>query len=156
MIPSGREGIGEMGKDGLSIMVDKGYLPMHRNSCPNHPSSKSIANALMPQAHPQDGHLSGKVSYHLIGDPCLLRSARARGYNNVAGREIFYLLHIYLIIAVDLWLKSQLSNILSQIVYKGIVVINYQYHRNRPTSSSCSIIIKAFILKEEYFERAIE
>jgi hypothetical protein len=124
MISSGREWIRDVREDRFSIVINLGGFSMDGRGRVNDEPSIGICDALMPQANSQNGNPAPEVPHYLVGNPTILRGARARRNDNRAGGQSLDFGRGYLIVAIDRRLPPKLPDILGQIIDKRVVVIN--------------------------------
>ena len=86
------------------------------------------ADGLMPEANAQDRKFPGETLDQLHGNAGLLGRARPRGNDNLVRLALGDFLDGDFVVAVHLHLTAKLTEILSQVVGKGVVVVEQQDH----------------------------
>jgi len=114
--------------DSFTIVADEGGLAVDGNRSADNPASIGIADALVTQAHAEDRDPAAKTAQHIVRDPRLQRGAGSGGDNNVAGTQLLDVGGANPVVAKHERLPTQLSDILGEVINKGVVVINYQNH----------------------------
>ncbi len=128
MIAAAFEGVGQSFVDGLAVVMDQAGLAVHGQARPVHYAPEDVADALVAQAHTQQGHPASEMAHHVVGDTSLERRARPWRDDDVAGRQRLYFLQADAVVAIDRWLPAQLTQVLSQVIDEGVVVVDDQYH----------------------------
>src|ERR1700683_1325346 len=82
----------------------------------------------MPQAYPQQRNFPGKPLNERDTDSRLLGTARPGRYYDAFGLELLDLVEADLIVSADQQLLTELTEVLRQVVGKGIVVVEEQNH----------------------------
>ena len=104
---------------------------MHQAVVDDHFGSKTMANALMSEAHTQQRSLSGVGFDDLVGKTRFAgRTGPGRNQNplRLFGIDRF---QGNLVVAMDLHLNIHFSQILDQVVSKGIVIVDDEQHRSK-------------------------
>ena len=126
---SGRgHGLGRVAEERLAIVFDLAGFAVHKLMGPDHVTPECRANRLMSQADAQHRKLAGKVPDQINADAGLLRRTGAGRDNDAVRTHGFDLRRNDLVIAAHLYLLPQFSQLLHQVVGKGIVVIENEYH----------------------------
>jgi hypothetical protein len=89
----------------------------------------------MPQANTENRYLAGEVPNQFNADACVLRRARTGRDYDALRSQGFNLSNRNLIVASHLNLRAEFSKILNEVVGKGIVIVEYEDHGNRPAFS---------------------
>ena len=121
-------GLGRVAEERFAIVLDLAGLAMHKLMRPDHVAAERRTNRLMPQANAQHRKLPSKVPDQFNADAGLLRRTGARRDNDAFRTHGFNLRRSYLVIAAHLYLLSQFSQILHQVVGKRIVIIEDEDH----------------------------
>jgi len=90
MVASCCKGLGEVGVQARSLMVDSGDFSVHRLRRAAYFGAKGFADDLMAEADSKDGQLSGEVYDDFLADPGVVGRAGAGRDNNgviVSGRN---------------------------------------------------------------------
>src|SRR5438477_12763056 len=101
---------------------------MHQVLGPYHFAAEGFADGLVAEAYSKDRSFPGHVTNEGNEDPCLTRGAWARRKKNAIRLERFDLSYRQLIVAAHFDLRSQLSEILDEVVGEGIVVVENEDH----------------------------
>jgi len=109
-------------------MLDLTGLAMHKIFGANNLPAESRANRLMSQANAEQRNFSREMTNHIDADPRFLRSARSGRNQDPFGTHRLDLAESDLIIAPNLDLQAQLTNILDKVVGKRIVVVENKDH----------------------------
>src|SRR3990172_5904817 len=68
MVACGLEGVGEPGEDSAVVVMDLRGLPVHDAVGSAHHATKDVADALMSEAHSQQGDAPGELPDDVVGD----------------------------------------------------------------------------------------
>jgi hypothetical protein len=138
-----RRGLKEGGhavKKLVPLMHDARDLAMHQPRGPFYPRAKGMGDTLVPEANAKDGYLPVKVGYGLVGDPGVsLWPARARRDDKMGRFQGRQLLYSDGIVAKDARFHTEFSQVLHEIVGKGIIVIDHDYHLPPPVSQFATL-----------------
>lgn len=134
VVASCLEGGREVGKDPHPCVANRAYFPVSGFRSTDDLSPKSHSDRLMPQADAQGRDLGGEGVKNLEGDSGAGRLARSGADEDPPGVEAGDLKRCDLVVSKDLDLRSQLLQVLDQVVGKGVVVINH--HDHAPTAPS--------------------
>ena len=99
-----------------------------------------MADALVTEAHAEERYLAAELPADVIGDAGIERGAGARRDDDVAWRQPIDLLETDGIVAIDQWLPAQLTDVLGQVVYEGVIVVNEQDHLVPPVANSGTML----------------
>src|SRR5579863_6981235 len=91
-------------------------------------AAESCADGLMSQAHAEDGYFAGEVPDEINADAGILRRAWSGRDHNALGLHIFDVSNRDLVVAANLVLRPEFSEILDEVVSKGIVIIENENH----------------------------
>src|SRR5579883_747442 len=125
-------------KDAALRMVNLRRFAMHRRRRTHHPPAEHFTDALMPQANAKRGDARPQAFDDGVRDACLTRRAGSRRNDDLIGSQRFSLLQRDLIVAIDLHLCAQFSEILVEVVGEAVVVVYQQEHRASASSSARS------------------
>src|SRR5450631_4445966 len=128
MIARGRQRTGHILEQTATIMFYLAGLPVHEARRPHHIAAKSGPKCLMSETNSKHRLLACKMTDQLNADSSFLRRAWPRRDQYVVRRHFLHVMDRYLIIASDFHLLTQLSQILHQVVGKGIVVVENEDH----------------------------
>jgi len=142
MVTSGLERIGQAFEDGPAVVMDLAGLAMHQFRRPDDLAAESLPDGLVAEAHSQDGYTSGQLFNHLKADPCFVGSFRPGRDDNRIGQFLLDFIHSGLIVSDHSHLGAQFSQILDQVVSKGIVVVDYEDHTISLSPGSFKAIIE--------------
>jgi hypothetical protein len=126
MVACGLERIRQAGEYAFAGMVDHRGLAVHQLPGTHDFPAVSLADALMAQAHAQNGKLTAQFLYRFHRHSRLVRRARARRDDDVVRFQLFNFRHRNLVVAIDAHVFAQLAQILHEVVGEGIVVIDHQ------------------------------
>ena len=124
-----REGFGQPREHALTGGRDLAGLAVHEVLRPNDLAPKRRADRLVAQAHAEDRQPAGACLDRRHRNARFGRRARPRRYHQPrnAGRDALADLgHADLVVAEHLHLRSQLAEVLHQVVGEGIVVVDHQ------------------------------
>ncbi len=133
VVAPGGKGAGEPLEDRPPVVEDRGGLAVHDPPRPDDPAAEGVADRLVAQADPHDG------------DPRVERPDRRRtvipacsgeqgpGERKIASGFIASIsIQGDLVVPADGHLLPKLAQVLDQVVGKGIVVVDHQYHGFSP------------------------
>src|SRR5689334_1894985 len=112
----------------FAIMLDLAGFTVHKLFGPYNISAERRPNRLVSQTNTQNRLLAGKMLDQINADPGHLRRTWAGRDKNMAGLHGLHVQWSDLIVAPDLNLLAELSQILDQVVSKGIVVVENEHH----------------------------
>lgn len=128
MVPRGGETFGHPSKDGLTLVTDFGNFAMHEPVCPHDIATEDMPNTLMAEADSKSGNARSKFFDHSTTDARLLWRAGTGGNADMIRLLFGDLIESDLIIPVNLHLRTHLSEVLDEVVGKGVVVVDDQEH----------------------------
>lgn len=117
---------------------------MHESVSADDVTAEGGAHALVTEADAQQGDTSGEVSDSGDGDTGLIGGTGSGRYDDVVRVEGFDLIQRDLIVAHDADFLTQFSEVLDEVIGKGVVVIDHEEHRRYPNPFSA--ISTAFIM----------
>ena len=91
-------------------------------------ATKGLADSLMPQADAKDGHFARHVANQRHQNPRLTGCTGAGREQNAVGAQRLHLFYRQLIVAANLHLGAQFSQVLHEVVGKRIVVVEHKDH----------------------------
>lgn len=113
--------------------------------------AESRADGLMSQANPENRNFAGKMPDQFDADACILRRTRPGRNYDALGPEIFKFADRDLVVAANLNLGAEFSEILDQVVGKGIVIVENEDHNGALaiayTQHGADLIDEASILR---------
>ena len=115
-------------KYALSIVLDPTRLAMHQLAGADDLASECLADGLMAQADTQNRNFAGHVPYQRNENASLARRTGPRREQDAVGLQRLDLLDCELIVAMDLDLGPQFSEILDEVVGERIVVVEDKNH----------------------------
>ena len=115
-------------------MFDLASATVHRLLGSADRSAERLDDRLVSQANSQDRCLGLKLLNYLEADAGLIWIARPRRKDNGRRVEALDLFSGYRIVANDVCITSQLSEIPREVVDEGVVVVDDQNHRWRKSS----------------------
>src|SRR2546422_10508837 len=113
-----------------------GGLPVHQPVGANHLAAEDLADALVPQADPQDWDLTGEPLDDGAADPGV---GRAAGSWRDHDRRRFLphgLLDRDLVVPDHFGRVAQLTQILDEVPGEGVVVVDHEDHESNPRAAS--------------------
>src|SRR5581483_7839473 len=145
-------------KDCLAVVGDLAGLAMHEFRRANHLATECGTNRLMSQTHSQQRYLGGESPDQFNADSSLLWSARPRRQKNPVRTHPFHIRHRKSVIAPDYNFFAQLTQVLHQVVGKGIVVVENENHIYRCCArfrldSSLPYLLPSWLLRVAGFNR---
>jgi len=115
-------------EDALAVMIDRAGLAVHQVRGADHLAAEGLADGLMAEADAEDGDFAGHVTDERHQNAGLARRAGTGREQDAVGAECFDLLNGQLVVAMDFHLGTQFSKVLDEVVGKGIVVVENEYH----------------------------
>src|SRR5436853_5612140 len=109
-------------------MTNLGGLAMHQIRRANHAAAKGHSDSLVSEAYAKYRNLPAELANYRYADACCFRYSRSGRDHDVIGLKSLDLLDRNLIVAPDLYVFAQLSNVLDEIKRKGIVLVYYEHH----------------------------
>lgn len=122
------EGGGNVFKQILSVMKHGGSLSVHEPVRTYDLTAVDLADTLVPEANPENGHFLSEFLNDRTTDPRFGRSAGPGGDADSGGRFFPDLFKSDLVVAMDLHFHTQFSKVLNQVVGEGIVVVDHEQH----------------------------
>ena len=110
-------------KNGSVVVHNGAGLAMHDVRCPNDVSPKGLADCLMPQTHTQNRRGSGEVADQFDADAGFVGSTRTGRNDDLLGMHVVNLLDRDLVVAAYFDVRTQLSDVLDQVIGKRIVIV---------------------------------
>src|SRR5581483_4712768 len=104
-------------------MHDWARLAMHEVRRANDLAPKRLPDRLMSQAHTEERSFPGKVPDQFDTDAGFMRSTRSGRHNDALRTHRLHFSYRDLIVAPDLNLLAQFTDILDKVVGEGIVVV---------------------------------
>jgi len=111
-------------QDALATVVHRRRLAVHHLAGANDLSAEHLADALVPQAHPQNGLLSGKPLDHRFADARVLGAPGPGRDEDGTWVEVDYLRKCDGIVPIHQGGGSELTHVLDEVVDKGVVVVD--------------------------------
>jgi hypothetical protein len=121
-------GASKTGEDALAVVLDLAGLAVHQALGADHLAAEGLADGLMAQANSKDGHFAGHVADQRNQNAGLAGRARAGREQNALGLERLDLFDGQFVVAMDLDLGAQFSQVLHKVVGKRIVVVEDENH----------------------------
>src|SRR5262249_6372052 len=129
------ERVGKPAERRAAIMVDLRGLAVHR-LVPHDRCAECAPQRLVPKADPEDWQPPAQFSYCCHRDARVFWPARTgRHDERVVATQ---LVDADGVVAEDLWLSTQLRQVLHQVVGKGVVVVDDRDARFHVSDSACS------------------
>src|SRR6185312_6804358 len=132
MIARGLERVGQPPEDPLAVVEDLRRLAVHHARRPHHLAAKGLPDRLVPEADAQDGDLAGVGPDHVQADSGLVGGAGAGRDHQVRGRQGADVAGRDLVVADHPNLRTNLAEVLDQVVGERVVIIDDQQHVLRP------------------------
>lgn len=123
-------------EDGFAVVLDLAGFAMHQFRGTHDFAAESCADGLMSQADPEQGNFAGKMADQVDADSGFLRRAWSRGKQNALGVHGVDFCHSQLVVPAHYDLRSQFTQILDQVVGKGVVVVENEDHWLQLTAKS--------------------
>ena len=98
---------------------------MHYIACTHDSPTKNGADALLPKTDTENGQLARKVLDHRHGNAGFGRRAGPRRDANACGHLAFDLLETDPVIAMYLYLSTQLPQVLHHVPSEGVIVVDH-------------------------------
>jgi len=126
VVPCGHEGIREPIEDAGTAVVDLRRLPCISRAAGTTPAAEGLADALVPQTHPEYGQLSAEPVEHRKADAGVFLDARARRDQNGVRPLPPDAHQVDGVVAKDHRIGSELAELLDQVVDERVVVVHDQ------------------------------
>src|SRR4029077_3387008 len=110
------------------VVVNAGCLAVHRTRGAHDAGTVGGADALMPEAHTQDGDRRPEPPHDVRRNPRLARRAGPRGDDDMRRSESLDLLARGSVMASYHGLFSQLAHVAGQVVDERVVIVDQQDH----------------------------
>ena len=117
------QGVGQALEQVLLLVPDRGSLAVHDPVRPSDSGPERLPNALVPEANPEEGLDPSPLCDGGETDAGLVGVAGPRGKDEPVEGSCFDLIQWLEVIAHDLALSTELTEILYQVIGKGIVVV---------------------------------
>jgi glycine dehydrogenase len=114
------------GKYTAIIMMNQGCFTMHNHARMHYPPTQHLGNTLMAQTDAENRQMAAEAFDYRHGNPGFVRSARTRRDNDTLGRKISDIIDANLIVAINAYRGTQLTQVLHQIVGKRVIIIDHQ------------------------------
>ena len=118
----------------LALVMNHRGLAMHQFPGPHHLPAVNLSDRLMPEADPEDRKLASEGLDYLAGNARLVGRAGPRRNANPRRLQVPQFLHRDGIIPKHFHLRTQLPEILHEVVGEGVVVIDDNEHGNQELS----------------------
>jgi hypothetical protein len=99
---------------------------MHNHARMHYPPTQHLGNTLMAQTDAENRQMAAEAFDYRHGNPGFVRSARTRRDNDTLGRKISDIIDANLIVAINAYRGTQLTQVLHQIVGKRVIIIDHQ------------------------------
>ena len=109
-------------------MGDGAGLAVHQVRSAHHAAAKGRSDSLMSQANTEDGHFPGEMTDQSDADAGVLRRARAGRDHDALRLHGFDIGNRELIVSANFDLGTEFSEVLNQVVGKGIVIVENKDH----------------------------
>ena len=117
-------------EDRLTVVFNLTGLAVHEVLRAYDASAEGSANGLMSQTYAKERHFPGKIPDEVNADASLLRCAWARGNDNAIRVQPLDSVNSDLIVASNLDLRTELAQVLDEVVRKRVVVIEHEDHKD--------------------------
>ena len=109
-------------------MGDRAGFAVHQVAGADDLAAEGLADGLMAEADSQDRRLAGHAADQRNQNAGLAGRAGARREQDALGPERLDLIDGQLVVAIDLDLRAQLTQVLDKVVGEGIVVVEDEDH----------------------------
>ena len=130
VVAGGFEGAGETGEDILAGVQDGRGFAVHEARGADDVASVNLPDALMAEAHAEDGNFSTEMPNHIATDTGIGGRAGAGGDDYFFGRELLDVGNGNLVVAFYKKLRTKFAEVLNEVVGERIVVIDDEDHAN--------------------------
>lgn len=124
------ERIGESGEHARIGVGDHRGLAVHYLGGTNDRSAEHLTDALMPEADTKQRALARRVFDQCIGDASVGGSAGTRADEDAVWFERVYAFEVDLVIAANDRRCAELPDVLDEVVYEGVVVVDDKDRRH--------------------------
>src|SRR4030095_187193 len=123
-VVSGRfERIRKIAENTLSVMNDRGCLPVHQPSRAHDVAAEHLSHALMPEADAENWRFFRKCPNHIAADSRFIRSAGTGRDDDPFGLHRSNLFDGNLIIPLNEQFSPKLTKVLDEVVGEAVVII---------------------------------
>ncbi len=119
---------GQPGKNTFSIVLDRAGFSMHQRLRPNDFAAKGFTNGLVAETDPKNRRFPGHVPDERHQNPGLVRRARPRRKQNALRLHGLDFLRSHLVVAPHHHFRTQLAEVLDEVVREGVVVVEDEDH----------------------------
>ena len=109
-------------------------------------AAERLADGLMTEADAEDGDFSAELLYDFLADAGVLRIAGAGRENDVRGVQSLDFADGERVVADHAHIRLDGRRLLIQVIGKGIVVVNEQYHYPSTSDAHSMALMTAFAL----------
>ena len=124
MIARGHEVSGNAVEQRRLLMPNLTDFAVHGFRCQNDLRSESLADALVAETNTKDRQLAGRLFDQVEADSGFVRIAGSRREDNSVGAQLYRLVSAEGIVAPNLDLRSQLTQVVAKVIGKTVVVID--------------------------------
>ena len=128
VVAGGFEGARQAGEDILAGVEDGGGLSVHEARGANDVAPVNLTDALVAEAHAEDGNFPAEMPNHIATDTGIGRSAWPGGDDDFFGSKLFDVGNGNLVVALHKKLRTKFAEILNEVVGERIVVIDDEDH----------------------------
>ncbi len=128
VVPRRRERVRDPGEDSATVVPDERGLAVNRSRRAHDPSAVRCADALVPEAYPEDRRRGPVVADDVHGDTRLHRRTGPWRDDDVGRPERRDLFVRRGVVASDHRLLPQLAHVAREVIDKGVVVVDEQDH----------------------------
>src|SRR5215472_142103 len=128
VITGGRERVRQLAEDIFAVVMDLAGFAMEKFRSADDFSAKSCTNGLVAEANTEDWKFSGKTLDELDGNARFPRRTRSGRNDNALRAAAGDFFNGDFVVAMDFDVRTELTQILREVVGKRIVVVQQQNH----------------------------
>ena len=128
VVACGSHGRVDAAEDGFAVVLDAAGFPVHQVFGADDLAAEGFAHCLVSQANTEYRSLAGELPDEVDADAGLVRGAGAGGDHDVVGFQGLDFVDGDLIVAADLDLRAEFSQVLHQVVGERVVVVEDEDH----------------------------
>jgi hypothetical protein len=129
MVAGRFKGRGQSFEQSGAMVMNRRGLSVHEPFRSHDFSSKNLSDALMTKTNAEKWSGFSEFADHITADACFRGGAGTGGNTDSLGRFFADFVERDLIVPVNLHLCAQFTEVLDEIVGKGIVVVDHKEHR---------------------------
>src|SRR5215472_11828066 len=128
VVASGRERILESAEYARAVVLHRGQLAVHHTPRPDDPSPEGLTDRLVTEADAEDWNFTCEALDQWHTDTRFRGRARSRREHDPFWFPGSDLLEGQRIVAIDLHVRPELTEILHEVVGKAVVVVDHEQH----------------------------